>query len=128
MYHPTVSIIINTYNRGAHLKRLLDALARQTYDNFEVIVVNGPSPDHTKDVIREYRKAIRSYKCPVVNLSVSRNIGIRKAAGEIIAFIDDDAVSQDTRWIENAVQHFEDDKVGIAGGTVYQLGGSVLFR
>ncbi len=128
MYTPTVSVIINTYNRGAHLKRLLDALSRQTYDNFEVIVVNGPSTDNTKEIIRQYKKAIRAAKCPITNLSVSRNIGVRKAAGEINAFIDDDAVPQDTKWIETAVSYFEDEKVGTVGGTVYRLDGGINFQ
>lgn len=128
MYHPTVSVIVNTYNRGPHLRRLLDALSRQSYDNFEVIVVNGPSTDNTKEVIREYRKAIKTAKCPAVNLSSSRNIGIRKAAGEIIAFIDDDAVPRDVHWMENAVGLFRDEKVGIAAGTVYDLGDQIRFR
>ncbi len=128
MYNPTVSVIINTYNRGAHLKRLLDALSRQTYENFEVIVVNGPSTDQTKEILRQYQKAVRICGCPVVNLSVSRNIGIRKAAGEIIAFIDDDAIPQDVSWIENAVAYFENAKVGIVSGTVFRFGDQVEFR
>ena len=128
MYTPTVSVIINTYNRGAHLKRLLDALSRQTYDNFEVIVVNGPSTDNTKEIIKQYRRAIRTAKCPITNLSVSRNIGVHKAAGEIIAFIDDDAIPQDTKWIETAVPYFDDEKVRIVSGTVYRLGGDINFQ
>lgn len=128
MYNPTVSVIINTHNRGPHLKRLLDALSRQTYDNFEVIVVNGPSTDNTEEVLERYGRAIRTDTCPVVNLCVSRNIGVKDAAGEIIAFIDDDAVPQDVRWIENAVKYFENEKVGVVGGCVLHLGGEIEFR
>lgn len=128
MYNPTVSVIVNTHNRGPHLKRLLDTLSMQTYDNFEVIIVNGPSTDNTGEVLEAYQAAIRTEKCPIVNLCVSRNIGVRAAAGEIIAFIDDDAVPQDKQWIENAVQHFQDERVGIVGGTVYRLGGMIEFR
>ncbi len=92
MYNPTVSVIVNTHNRADHLKRLFDCLSRQTYDNFEVIVINGPSTDHTQQVLDEYASAIRTGTCPEVNLCMSRNIGVRAAAGEIVAFIDDDAV------------------------------------
>ena len=128
MYKPTVSIVVNTHNRGSHLKRLLDTLSRQTYDNFEVIIVNGPSTDNTEEILEKYNRAIRTDKCPIVNLCVSRNIGVRDAAGEIIGFIDDDAIPQDVKWIENAVSYFEDTKVGIVGGTVFHLGGEVEFR
>lgn len=128
MYNPTVSVVINTHNRGPHLKRLLDALSRQTYDRFEVIVVNGPSTDNTEDVLKQYQSAIRTDKCPIVNLCVSRNIGVRDAAGEIIAFIDDDAVPQDKKWIQNAVHYFQNEKVGFVGGAVLRLGGNTEFR
>lgn len=113
MYNPTVSVVINTHNRGPHLKRLLDALSRQTYDRFEVIVVNGPSTDNTEDVLKQYQSAIRTDKCPIVNLCVSRNIGVRDAAGEIIAFIDDDAVPQDKNGLKMRYTIFRMKKSGL---------------
>ena len=42
-----VSVVINTYNRAASLRHTLDALRHQTYPEFEVVVVNGPSTDDT---------------------------------------------------------------------------------
>lgn len=123
----TVSIIINTYNRAYHLKRLLDALALQTYDNFEVIVVNGPSDDNTDDICKEYKDIVKWVTCPVVNLCVSRNIGVNASSGDIIAFIDDDAIPCDKYWIENAVKPFEDDSVGIVGGLVKRINNDIEF-
>ncbi|MBE6968990.1 MAG: glycosyltransferase [Ruminococcaceae bacterium] len=123
MSTPRVSVIINTYNRGQHVKRLLDCLSRQTYENFEVIVVNGPSTDNTDEVLAQYASAIRVGRCPEVNLCVSRNIGVRMAAGEILAFIDDDAVPGDEYWLENAVPYFEEPQVAVLGGTVHRIFG-----
>lgn len=128
MNKPTVSIIINTHNRAYHLKRLLDCLFKQTYDNFEVVVVNGPSTDGTEAVLEDYKDFIRIEKCPLVNLCVSRNIGVKASAGEIIAFIDDDAVPENKKWIENAVASFTNENVGIVSGAVYRLGGMVEFE
>ena len=128
MNYPTVSVIINTHNRAYHLKRLLDCLAHQTYDQFEVIVVNGPSTDHTEQVLAAYQGAIRVEHCPEVNLCMSRNIGIRASSGEIVAFIDDDAVPQDANWIKSAVRYFDDETVGIVGGAVYRMNGDVEFE
>ena len=120
---PKVSVIINTHNRAYHLKRLLDCLTRQTYDEFEVIVVNGPSTDHTEQVLKDYGEAIRVETCPEVNLCMSRNIGVRAAAGEIVAFIDDDAVPGGPAWLEELCKPFRDKTVGAVGGQSYRMNG-----
>ena len=123
----SVSVIINTHNRAWHLKRLLDALARQTYENFEVIVVNGPSDDNTNDILEMYKGAIRVETCPVVNLCVSRNIGLRASSGDIVAYIDDDAVPGDKYWIENAVTYFKDETIGAVGGEAKRINDDIEF-
>lgn len=128
MYQPLVSVIINTHNRANHLKRLLDCLSYQTYQNFEVVVVNGPSTDHTDQVLERYKDYIRIETCPEVNLCTSRNIGVRAAAGEIIAFIDDDAVPENRKWIENAVACFSNEAIGVVSGGVLRIGGEVEFQ
>jgi len=123
-----VSVIINTLNRDYWLKRVLDALMFQTYDDFEIIVVNGPSIDKTDEVLKAYKDIIKIEKCDVPNISVSRNIGIKAAAGEIVIFIDDDAVPIDKHWIAHYVKAFEDDNelAGI-GGKVDSIYGKSQF-
>src|SRR5919204_2715745 len=95
---PRVSVIVNTYNRAASLHQTLQALPRQNYSNFEVIVVNGPSTDNTKDVLSAHGSDIRVGACIQRNLSISRNVGIEMARGDFVAFIDDDAVP-DENWL-----------------------------
>ena len=102
--HPSVSVVINTYNRADSLRICLAALRHQTYDNFEVIVVNGPSTDDTESVISE-NPDVKAGHCPELNLSKSRNIGIALAAGDYVAFIDDDGIAEPT-WIEELVRRF----------------------
>ncbi len=75
---------------------------QQTYTNFEVVLVNGPSTDNTEEIAKSYN--VRYYTAPY-NISISRNVGIKNAAGEILAFIDDDAVPE-PRWLEDIVEGY----------------------
>ena len=119
----SVSIVINTYNRAASLVNTLESLPLQNYSNFEVIVVNGPSTDNTEEILACHAGRIKAGRCPEANLSVSRNIGIGMAAGEIVAFIDDDAIPE-PEWLERIVQGYASDEIGGVGGFVYDHTGA----
>jgi glycosyltransferase involved in cell wall biosynthesis/GT2 family glycosyltransferase len=118
-----VSVVINTYNRGRSLRQTLEALRYQTHPDFEVIVVNGPSTDETEHVLADFAGRVRVYDCPDVHLSKSRNIGIDHAAGEIVAFIDDDAIPEPD-WLRDLVAAYDSPTVGGAGGLVYDHTGT----
>lgn len=118
--NPKVTVVLNTCNRGAFIGDTLEGLKQQTYDNFEVVVVNGPSIDNTEEVVSNFN--VRYYTAPF-NISVSRNVGIKHAAGEIIAFIDDDAVPEPD-WLRDIVKAYDDPLVAAAGGLVYNADGS----
>lgn len=109
------SIVINTYNRATLLQDALLGLSELNYPDFEVIVVNGPSSDHTDQVLDGWKHKIKIGKCEQPNLSMSRNIGIEMAAGDVIVFIDDDAVPHPT-WLDRLAVHYADPKVGGVGG------------
>lgn len=116
---PTISVIINTLDRATMLQRCLEGLRRVRYDgDFEVIVVNGPSTDHTVDVLSEAGESIRVGHVDVPNLSISRNKGLSLAGGDIVAFLDDDAVPESS-WLTELSRAYEDPSVGAAGGFVY---------
>ena len=112
---PSVSVIVNTYNRGAWLDDALHGLAGLDYPDFEVVVVNGPSTDHSPEVIARWCPGIKALRCDQANLSQSRNIGIAAAAGAIIAFIDDDAVPH-PQWLRRLAAAYCDPAVGAVGG------------
>ena len=115
------SIVINTYNRALQLRDCLRAL-RNLDGYFEVIVVNGPSTDGTKDVCERYASSITYIECAERNLSVSRNIGIAHATGDVVAFIDDDAVVHPL-WLEKILAKYNaDDVVGVGGFTIDHTG------
>jgi glycosyltransferase involved in cell wall biosynthesis len=117
--HPSVSVVINTLNRGPELQKALHSLQWLKYPgDFEVIVVNGPSDDDSDSVIATWLPKIRAAKCKVPNLSVSRNIGICMAQGDIVAFIDDDAIPE-PEWLTQLAGPYIDPMVGAAGGFVF---------
>lgn len=115
------SIIINTFNRASYLRKLLPGLARLKGVAFEVIIVNGPSTDETMEVLHAYLDVVKLIQCPEANLSVSRNLGIQAAAGDIVVFIDDDAIPADENWLKSFMDAYLQDtagKIGALGGPV----------
>ena len=93
---PMVSVVIACPERSWMLEECLKGLERQTYRNFETIVL----PDGITGKVRPAEK---------------RNLGIKAAKGEIVAFIDDDAYPEE-RWLERAVGYFSIPDVGAVGG------------
>jgi glycosyltransferase involved in cell wall biosynthesis len=118
-----VSIVVNTVDRAGALAALLAALEHQSYAHFEVIVVVGPTRDHTLDVLAQYAGRVRVLRCNRANLSESRNLGLRAARGEIVAFIDDDAVPS-YHWLAQLIAVFAEARacgqdIAVVGGSVY---------
>jgi GT2 family glycosyltransferase len=112
---PSVSIVVNTLNRAKSLQDTLRGLLSIDYPQFEIIVVNGPSSDSTDDVLSRFATQIKIGRCLERNLSMSRNVGIALSAGEIVAFIDDDAVPHPT-WLRQLTRPYQAEHVGAVGG------------
>ncbi len=93
-----ISIIVPVYNTEKYLKKSLSSILKQTYKEFEVIIVNDGSTDDSEKIIdsfkKKYPKKIKSFKKKNEGVSVARNYGISKASGEYLAFVDSDD------WIE----------------------------
>ncbi len=89
-----VSVIIPTYNREKTIVRALDSVLKQTYTNLEVLIIDDGSTDNTAEVIKEIADERVTYKVLEKNggAAYARNVGIRMAAGEWIAFQDSDDV------------------------------------
>lgn len=90
--NPTVSIIIPTYNRARLIGRAIQSVLDQTYQDFELIVVDDGSTDNTGKVIKIFTDPRIKYVRHEQNKggSVARNMGIKVARGEFIAFLDSD--------------------------------------
>ena len=110
-HDPLVSVVIACPNGSWMLDECLAALARQTYRNFEVIVL----PDSDFLISSSPHFPLHTLPTGKVRPAEKRNIGIKAAKGEIVAFIDDDAYP-DSRWLENAVKYFGEPTIGALGG------------
>lgn len=116
----TFSLIVNTTDRARPLRTLLRALDHQSYPHFEVIVVVGPTQDDTLDVLADFPERVQVRRCPRANLSQSRNIGLLAARGDVVAYIDDDAVPS-YHWLAQLARLFQDEKLAATGGKVYMI-------
>lgn len=109
---PLVSIIIPTFNREGLIGETLQSVINQTYTNWECIVVDDGSTDNTEDIVNAYiRKEARIhfYKRITVPKGASkcRNIGISRAKGDYIIFLDsDDLLSK--QCLSNRISHFKE--------------------
>lgn len=136
---PKVSIIIPTYERAVYLKRLLDSILKQTFSDYEVIVIDDCSLDIAgyAQVIQEYKKKIelltyirneKNYGTP----THARNLGMYIAKGEYIAFCDDDDEWHPTK-LQMQIDKFEGTpmRYGLVytwADTIDEKNGEVIFQ
>ena len=116
-HDPLVSVVVACPNGSWMLDECLAALERQTYRNFEVIVLPDALPEGGATSVSSVAVSASVVTVPTgkVRPAEKRNIGIRLAKGEIVAFIDDDAYP-DARWLESAVKYFGEPTIGALGG------------
>jgi len=116
------SVVICTDGRLPFLKATLRGLEGLEYRGFELCIVCGPTDDGARAWLESLGGAIKVGHCPVRNLSQARNIGIAMAAGEIVAFLDDDAIPE-PEWLADLNAAYEAPGVVAAGGIVYEPSG-----
>ncbi len=91
-YHPRFSVITATYNRCYILWRAIQSVLSQTYPFFELIIVDDASRDETEKLVQQFSDPrIRYFKLEKNRgASAARNFGLKKAKGELIAYLDSD--------------------------------------
>ena len=99
-----LSIIIPTLNEEKYIGNLLISLAKQSYQNFEVIIADAGSKDMTQDVAEIYAQhlglSMRFIPANIKNTSMQRNVGARAAFGEKLVFIDADIVIPNRHFLK----------------------------
>ncbi|MFP4579311.1 MAG: glycosyltransferase [Candidatus Sumerlaeia bacterium] len=114
---PFVSIVVPAYNAETHIRACLESLLAQEYPTgkMERVIVDNMSTDNTINIIRQY--GMEPLRCEKRGPSAARNSGIQKASGEIVAFLDSDAIA-DPQWLKELVAGFEDPAIWAIGGKI----------
>ena len=88
---PVVSAIITTFNRERFLGAAIESVLSQTYRDFELLVLDNSSSDGTAALVGRWRDPrIRYVRHAPLRIAAARNLGVREARGEFVAFLDDD--------------------------------------
>ena len=86
--NPKISIVTITYNSEKTLEETIQSVVSQEYNNFEYLIIDGGSTDHTLDIVNKYRDKIAVVVSETdKGISDAFNKGIRLATGEIIGII-----------------------------------------
>ena len=96
---PKVSIIISTYNGSKYIAETIESICKQTYANWELIIVDDGSEDKTPEIIEQVKdERIKLYKAGRIGVNGKvKNIGLSKSTGRLIAFIDHDDLWETTK-------------------------------
>ena len=129
-HDPLVSIVIACPKRSWMLDECLEAIGAQSYEKWECLIlpdencsiggfddcsIAGGDPAQNQTIEQSNNRTIRFIATGKVRPAEKRNIGIREAKGEIVAFIDDDAYP-DAHWLEYAIKYFGESDIGALGG------------
>lgn len=97
---PKVTAIITTFNRALFLGKAIKSILAQTFENFELLILDNSSTDNTEEIVKGFNdKRITYIKHKPIGISAARNLGVKEAKGEFVAFLDDD-----DEWLPNKLQ------------------------
>ena len=113
---PTVSVVVVSRERPESLLWCLTALAGVRFDAFEIVVV-ADEAGYSAVLETDFARKVKLVRFDEANISAARNKGVAQAAGEIVAFIDDDAAAE-PMWLAQLASAFADPDVACAGGYV----------
>lgn len=116
MTAPPVSVIVVSRGRPHALQQCLAGILQLDHPNFELVLVADQAGLAAAEAVVDLSR-VKSTRFDDRNISIARNHGLALAAGEVVAFIDDDAIP-DSAWLTNLAMPFEDSAVAASGGFV----------
>ena len=113
MSQPAVTVVVCTRDRPLQLENCLQSLALQSYPRFDVLVVDNASTPPVRELC--LRRGVGYVHEPVAGNNRARNVGVRAARGELVAYIDDDAIAE-AGWLDALAREFADPSVAAVCG------------
>ena len=94
---PQISVIIPVFNREEYIEAALTSVFKQTFQDFEIILVDDGSTDHTLDIAKGFGSRVQILKQAHLGQAVARNRGFQQSSGDCIAFLDSDDLWQEKK-------------------------------
>ncbi|MFA6028787.1 MAG: alcohol dehydrogenase catalytic domain-containing protein [Elusimicrobiota bacterium] len=113
---PETSIIIRAFNEERHLPVLLDGLAAQSYRDFEIIVVDSGSFDHTRQIASERTHRLVRLTRHDFTFGHSLNVGIQASEGRFLAIVSAHTVPAGMHWLEELIKPLRDGRTAMVYG------------
>lgn len=110
---PETSVVVRSFNEAEFIADTLDAVAAQSYRDFEVVLVDSGSTDGTLDLAEPRVDVVATIDPRNFTFGYSLNVGCEAASGEYCTFLSAHARPTDDRWLGRMVRHFEDDEVAM---------------
>lgn len=127
---PKISVVIPAYNEASYIDRLLEALSKQDFKDFEVIISDAQSKDGTEEVVKSFndRLAIKFIESPPKGPSHGRNIGAKASKGEWLLFLDADDDIKDPAFIRIMLEETEKNGWNSSSAKMYGIGPTLKER
>lgn len=123
-----ISVVIRTYNEEKHLREVLESLRKQSYQNFEIIIVDSGSEDGTLDIIKNYDVKLVNISKDDFNYSYASNVGVANSDGTIVCFLSGHSVPANETYLKEINDAFVQSNVGACYGDVIALSDGSFFE
>jgi len=116
MSNPEISVVIRTFNEEKFLPDLLDALKRQSFQNFETIVVDSGSMDRTREIAIQKADKLLPIESHDFTFGHSLNVGIQASSGRYIAIVSAHTLPFHEHWLGKLIEPLQDDSTAMVYG------------
>ena len=122
---PFMSVLIRSYNRLPYVSKILEVCMNQTYDKYEIVVLEQSTNGHWdkhREIIEKYNGKINVIRSNPLGPSGARNVGVAHCKGDVVLFVDDDDIPVGDNWIaEHAKNYIDPLCIGVSGRHIHQL-------